>query len=408
MITTASRSRSKFLAAGIALTALPITGCASMAPIENREAVNKGLSYQAQYRAPKGSEPQWLMTAKQQNVHQCAAELAGAAPAASIMPDDVPFLSDGDLIAVDVEGDETFSGTFEISQDGKLRLPHLGAIKASGLMVETVERKLANAFVAGKIYTVSPRVSVRIQDPAPARVFVSGAIFNAGAVSVGEGAGPNSDQLRKQAIGGTTNGRRLSRALQSAGGIRPDADLSKVSVKRGSKTIEVDARNAMNGMPFNDMMLLDGDHVQVASRGCLQEKLASPSPVTTPGVKVFMSNLTQPATSNASSAIGKEARELRYGTRFLEAVVGMNCMGGTKMVNANRSAVLISRNPTTGESIVIERNIEELLRNADRDDSNPFMMPGDAIACYDSAVTNTLEVLRGFSTVATVAAQLGS
>lgn len=403
-----STNRRTRLAASAAMLVLPLVGCASTANVENREEVSKGLSYQAQYRAIEGKEPQWLMTAKQQNVHRCAAPLGGEQAIASMMSDDVPYLSDGDLLAVDVEGDDTFSGTFEVSQDGKLRLPHLGAVTATGKTVEQVQRNVASALVAGSFYRVSPRVSVRIQDTAPARVFVSGAVFEAGAVSVGGSSGPNADQLRKQAVGGTSDGRRLSRALQSAGGIRPDADLSNVAIIRGGKTLAVDARNAMNGMPYDDMILLDGDHIKIASLDCFQEKLVAPSPITTPGVKVFMSNLTQPATSNANSAVGKEARELRYGTRFLDAVVGMNCMGGTKMVNANRSAVLISRNPVSGESIVIERNIEQLLRDKDRDDSNPFMMPGDAMACYDSTFTNVIEVARGFSTVATVAALLAN
>jgi hypothetical protein len=53
-------------------------------------------------------------------------------------------------------------------------------------------------------------------------------------------------------------------------------------------------------------------------------------------------------------------------------------------MNAGRKAVLISRNPVNGKSVVISRSIEGLVRGADRDELNPFLMPGDAIACYDS------------------------
>ena len=44
--------------------------------------------------------------------------------------------------------------------------------------------------------------------------------------------------------------------------------------------------------------------------------------------------------------------------------------------------------------LVIERDIENLLRRADRDDYDPFLLPGDSIACYDSAITNIAEVGR--------------
>ena len=97
---------------------------------------------------------------------------------------------------------------------------------------------------------------------------------------------------------------------------------------------------------------------------------------------------------------------MRYGARFLDAIVGMNCLGGTKLVNANRTAALISRNPVTGESIVIERRVEELLRSANRDDFNPYIMPEDALACYDSSVTNIFDVAKGLSSVGTAAVLL--
>ncbi len=49
---------------------------------------------------------------------------------------------------------------------------------------------------------------------------------------------------------------------------------------------------------------------------------------------------------------------------------------------------------------MIERNIEALIRRADRDAYNPLILPNDAIACYDSAVTNVREVLRSIGDAA--------
>lgn len=386
-----------------------VSGCTALTPIENQEPVAKGLSYQAEYRTPTDDGRRWSQTARHQNRNRCtdAGAVSGAASAnIDATPAETVLLSAGDLVSVMVGTDPAFSGTYEISHDGTLSLPHLPAIRAQGRAADAIERDLRNALVSGGIYNTAPSVSVRLQDFSSARIFVSGAVFNAGAVSIGGISATDRDNLRQEAVGGTGESRRLSRALQTAGGIRPDADLSRVRIIRGDKTIVIDARPAMDGRPYNDMMLLAGDHVEVGSRGCFQDDLVKPSPLTTPGVKVFMSNLTQPAASNANSAVGKEARELRYGTRFLDAIVGMNCLGGTKLVNANRTAALISRNPMTGESVVIERRVEELLRSADRDDFNPFMMPEDALACYDSSVTNIFDVAKGFSSVAAAAALL--
>ncbi|MCP1199069.1 polysaccharide biosynthesis/export family protein [Notoacmeibacter sp. MSK16QG-6] len=377
-------------------------GCASMQQVDNREEVSEGLSYQAEYRSPRRHKGRWRDTAVNQNLKRCGTggTSSGAQPVAAYIPQDDMLLSSGDLLTIAVGNDPTFSGSYEVSQDGSVRLPHLPSIQAKGMAIEAVERKIAAALVSGDIYSAAPPVSVRLQDFAPARVYVSGAVFNPGTVDVGGVSGADRDDLRQTASGGTAESRRLSRALQSAGGIRPDADLSAVRIVRNGRSFTADARGAMQGIPFNDMLLLSGDRIEVDSRGCFQGDLVAPSPVTTPGVKVFMSNLTQPAAANALSAVGKDARELRYGTRFLEAIVGMNCLGGTRWVNADRTAALISRNPLTGQSIVIERKVEELLRHRDRDDFNPFMMPGDALACYDSKQVNLFEVAKGFTGVA--------
>ncbi|PHR75871.1 MAG: hypothetical protein COA64_11485, partial [Henriciella sp.] len=140
--------------------------------------------------------------------------------------------------------------------------------------------------------------------------------------------------------------------------------------------------------------------VHVPSRGCFQLALARPSRITPPGIRVFMSNLTQPAASNAASAIGEDATRLPYGTRFLQGLVSANCVGGIQATNARRWGVLISRNPVTGESEVIARSIEDLVRRADRDHFNPVLLPNDAIACYDSHVTNVRDVIATVSEAA--------
>lgn len=62
---------------------------------------------------------------------------------------------------------------------------------------------------------------------------------------------------------------------------------------------------------------------------------------------------------------------------------------------------MITRNPKTQETEVIQRSIEELVLSPDRDTINPYLMPDDAIACYDSAITDTREVANTLSTLLT-------
>ncbi|MEM9147407.1 MAG: polysaccharide biosynthesis/export family protein [Pseudomonadota bacterium] len=377
--------------------AFAVAGCAGGTP-ENRESVEQVTAYQAQYRSDLDQ------TIDDRNDRSVALNLERcAAPAATrqnpVFRPQVDLLSRSDLLDVAIGDDKTLSGSAEVGQDGTLRLPHLSAVRAHGRTIDAVEDAIRTQLVREGFYRVAPRVSVRLADKAAAKVHVAGAVFDPGSVTVGGIRGDTVDKARQDAIGASGEGRTLSRALASAGGIRPDADLANVTVLRGGQRIIVDARPAVSGRRFDDMVLIADDQIDVPSRGCFQEALMAPMALTAPGVKVFLSNLTKPADANALSAIGKEARELRYGTRLIQAVVGMNCVGGTAATNAARSVVLFSRNPLTKESIVIERRIEDLLRRSDRDELDPYILPGDAIACYDSTVTNIVDVARSISLV---------
>lgn len=372
-------------------SAFGLLGCASMQEIHNVQPVKEGYGYQTTYRSPE-EVPARLVVSKSVSCEDASGIAAGRS--ATTVHNDVERLNPGDLLQVGVAEDETFTGTYEVSQDGTLRLPYVAAISARGRTVEAVERAVGDALVKAEFYEERPRVSVRIADFAPARVFVSGAVFDPNVVVVGSVAGNEIDRVRQTAIGGLATSRRLSQALRAAGGVRPDADLRNVKILRNGRTLTFDLRPAIFGRPFNDIILLDNDQIDVPSIACFQPLLARPSPITPQGIKVYMSNLSQPADANALAAVSKDTSELRYGARFMQAVFGMNCFGGAKLTNANRSAVLLTRDPVTGNSVVIERNIEKLLRRADRDSFDPYLMPYDAIACYDSTFISVSEVAR--------------
>ncbi|MBK9078857.1 MAG: hypothetical protein IPL91_06840 [Hyphomicrobium sp.] len=188
-------------------------------------------------------------------------------------------------------------------------------------------------------------------------------------------------------------------ALRAAGGIRPDADLSNVTLVRKNKSYRLDWRGAITGAPVDDVALLAGDHIQVGESSCFQSGLVRPSQITPPGIRIFSSNLTVPATSNASAGIGQHSENIPYGTRLLAGLVSANCVGGSMTTNAHRYAVLISRNPKTMKTEVIQRSIEQLVRSADRDSINPYLMPDDAIACYDSEITEMAELAKFAQTI---------
>ncbi|RVV96562.1 polysaccharide biosynthesis protein [Mesobaculum littorinae] len=381
--------------------------------IANR-SVTVGRAYQAQYRTPPEDYAR-VLRAPAINAEPCLPPRGPAAGTGRVVSDGkgvrmLPpslqgeILSRGDLVDLRVAEDETFTGSYVISRDGTLKLPYLDPIPAQGRAPAEVVTDIRDGLVASDFYVETPPVSLLLTDFAAVRVAVSGAVFEPGAKDIGAVAGAEADALRRVAFGASTEGRNLSVALRSAGGIRPDADLSAVEIRRAGAVWRVDLRDGFAGGAFDDVMLVAGDEIVVPSRQCFQDELMVPGPFSPPGITLFMSSLTVPATSNSQAAIGRDVREVQWGTRFMQAVVDNNCVGGIRATSANRAAALLSRNPATGVSVVIERDIEEMLDRPDRDDYDPYLLPGDAIACYDSTVTNVADLGRVLGTVAAVAA----
>jgi polysaccharide export outer membrane protein len=373
------------------------TACAGFNIPDNLELVAQGQGYQAQYREPDVTFAETdLLRSEAMNAQKClplgGTVGIGSSIAASVLR--VESLSRNDLLDVRIAEDDIFNGSYVVSRDGMLKLPFLHPIRAQGRSTDQVEADILNALLVDKFYQDPPRISVRVTDFGSISVGVSGAVFEPHGVEIGGVRGDVVDSRRQMASGASNEGRNLSAALRAAGGVRPDADISAVEVRRGGNTYRLDMRGVFEGRNTFDIMLLTGDEVSVPSRLCFQDDLMRPTPISPPGVSLFLSNLTQPAQGNAASGVVKTVRQVAYGSRYMQAVIDANCVGGSRVTSARRSAVLFSRNPMTGVSVVIERDIEGLMRRADRDDYDPYLLPGDAIACYDSTITNIAEIGR--------------
>ena len=387
-------------------------GCGAPPTADNIEPVATGGAYQAQYRAieVKRDDYPYLRSAAI-NAEKCRpyAGDAGDGTGQGKLGRPVPrallgeLLTRGDLLDLRLPEDETFSGDYVISRDGTLKVPFLNPIPAQGRRTVDVADDLRRALARSGYYAEEPVLSLLVRDFAPVRVAVSGAVFEERTMDIGGVRGDEVDAGRQAALGDSTEGRNLSEAIRSAGGIRPDADLSAVQLTRAGTNYTLDLRGALEGRSFEDVMLVAGDEIFVPSRLCFQDELMKPSAISPPGISLYLSNLTQPATGNAPSAVGQTVREVPYGTRYMQAVVDTNCVGGARVSSAARSAALFSRNPMTKVSVVIEREIEVMRERADRDDYDPYLLPGDALACYDSGVTNLTEVLRIIGLVGAVA-----
>lgn len=311
-------------------------------------------------------------------------------PAKNTLP-----LSPGDMIEIMIEFGEGFNGSYILDNLGLLTLPILNPISASGMSPRELSAKIELALIKANVFRPAmATVNVKVLHLAAIEVPVTGAVFQPGRVVINaKHANAEMDQ-RVVAAGDYSNKRLLSEAIRAAYGARPDAKLDQIILIRQGWQIEVDLTGILSGLPVNDYPLISGDQVIVPSTGCFQSHLVRPSQITPKGFRVFMSNLIDSAQSNSSAAVGRYSTNLPYGTRLLQAAVSANCVGGKEWTNAPRKVMLASVNPLTNQTQVVERSVEQLMRMPNRDDINPYVMPNDAIACYDSGVTNLRDVAR--------------
>ncbi|MEZ5850152.1 MAG: polysaccharide biosynthesis/export family protein [Hyphomicrobiaceae bacterium] len=393
----AVRHRIAFGSAGALAVAVLVGACARMEPPVNsnkelfgpeksRLGRTRSLSYTEKACAPAGTSDFILpkSTGKRRTDYQRL----------------TMRYSPGDRLNVFVYGAQDFSGDYVVNLDGTVVLPYAGPVRAVGLTNEELGRRIADSYVKSGIFVRNAlKLTTRPVQYAPINVRITGAVFSEGRHGINHIR--DSDKLDKMLakFGDSPTGRFVPAALQAAGGVRPDADLSRVKVTREGRTFTLDWRGAITGEAVDDMPLIEGDHVDVPESGCFQSALVRPTQVTPPGIRIFTSNLTAPSPGAGQQGNPQQANSVPYGTRFLQGLVHANCVGGSLATNARRYAVLISRNPRTRQTEVIQRPIEELVRSAHRDKINPYLMPDDAIACYDSAVSDLKEILSLFGTV---------
>ena len=300
--------------------------------------------------------------------------------------------SPGDRLNLLVPGAADFSGDYVVNADGRIILPFAREIRAVGRTNYELANEIRKELVDRGLFTGEQfRVAVRPVQYAPVNVSVAGAVFLPGRFTININRDSDRGDKALTKFGDSPTERFIGAALRAAGGVRPDADLTKIRLVRRTLTLTLDWRGAILGGAVDDVALIEGDHLEVGETGCFQSALVRPSQITPPGIRVFQSNLTSPTNSNASAAISQVSQSIPYGSRFLQGLVSANCVGGSLASNASRFAVLISRNPKTHRTEVIQRSIEELVRSAHRDTINPYLMPDDAIACYDSAVVDAKE-----------------
>lgn len=309
-------------------------------------------------------------------------------------------LSRGDRIALIIADGEGFAGQYQVNQHGALELPDLGQVNVAGLDTATAAGRVSDALVRARLFKAGrAQVSLQVLEWAGIDVYVAGAVYLPGRVKLNQP--PSRDrapEAKTDLPGARMPERRLSDALRIAGGIRPTADLAQIEVHRQNATTVHDLRGLLSGDVASDPQLFDGDSIVVRSSGQVDPRLARPSALTPPGIRILVSNLTSPASNNNASTVDHGSLSLPFGSRFSQAVIAANCAGGTSPTNAGRSALLTRTDRISGKTQGWSADIEELLQSTE-ETPNPLLEEGDGLTCYDSPVTSVRDVFRAIADI---------
>lgn len=309
----------------------------------------------------------------------------------------IPLISPGDRLRIEIADGDHFNGRYEIDMDGALKLPYLAPLKVVGRNIGQIEEALSHALIEAEFFKPQRiRISARVHEWSHVQVNVSGAVFNPGRVTIN--ARRAEERALKQHLvnGDFPSERLLAAALRAAGGVRPDAAIDRIQLLRNGRKLEFDYRGVLLGHPSPQVPLMSGDTVHVPETGWFDQRLLTTSSITPPGIRVFLSNLTVPAFGNAASAVGQHATSLPYGSRLLTAAVTANCVGGIRSTNASRQVVLVRSDARPDTNQVIERQVEDLVAAPGDDENNPPLQPNDSVSCYDSGVTTMRDIMRTF------------
>jgi len=148
-----------------------------------------------------------------------------------------PQLEAGEKIHVDVYGEPSLSGDYQIDPSGFVSLPLAGTVKAAGLTQQQFEQDLANKFSSG--YLKNPKITVSISEFRPFYI-------------VGEVAKPGAYAY--------TGGLTVLRAIAIAGGTTYRADESEVLIQHSGE-------NSMREYDLSSPIpILPGDIIQIPRR----------------------------------------------------------------------------------------------------------------------------------------------
>jgi polysaccharide biosynthesis/export protein len=147
-----------------------------------------------------------------------------------------------DILMIKVWREQDFTGPYTVRPDGKITIPLVGDVQASGLTPERLSEQLKQGL---SDYIHSPDVSVSLQTVNSKKFFITGEVNRPGEYTL---ATPT----------------KVFDALSNAGGFRDFANKKKIIVIRGAERIKFNYQDILKGKGLEQNIFLEnGDTIVV-------------------------------------------------------------------------------------------------------------------------------------------------
>ena len=304
-------------------------------------------------------------------------------------------LGPGDVVKIDIFNVPELSGNQTIAPDGTVTIALVGAIKVEGLTIAETARLLEKRLAP---FLVRKIVNVSLIDARPLNIAV-----------VGEVNRPGTRILtfsRSTATGRDAQSATITRAIEVAGGITQQADISNIQVSRVGagglrRIIKVDLLNLLRQGDINqDLRLLDGDSIfipglsDVTATQPRQVGASSFAPDSF-SIQITVSgevNRTGPQTlvyaRNAGSIVSTVGQSTV--SNLLPTVSRALQQAGGITQRADVRNIKIIRTGVGGERIVLNANLWNLIDKGELD-QDIRLIDGDSVLVSIAAAPNTAE-----------------
>ncbi|MBF2007056.1 MAG: polysaccharide export protein [Chlorogloeopsis fritschii C42_A2020_084] len=274
------------------------------------------------------------------------------------------ILGEGDRIRVNIFEVPKYTSEYIIPSSGAINLPLIGNVLVQGLTPKQAADKISQKYSR---FLKRPMISVNLLAP-PINITVAGEVTSPGVYT-----------LNSLTDAGNHRELTLSKVIQLAGGIKPEANIRNIVVRRPTRsgteqTINIDLWKLLwnllrNGDTNQEIIVEDGDRIVIPTATALNSA----------EVTQLATTLSPPRVS--VGVIGEVKKpgqvELLHNSSLNQAILAA---GGFNDVRARSSTVDLIRLNSNGS--VTKRTIKMDLAAGINEQTNPILRNNDVVVVY--------------------------